>query len=267
MTILSASCANGAAREFRLVGTRHLRALRVALESALSAWAGDWLAHDGEPPGALSLRISALPPAWDFETWPGDSLSWGDARVWLDDSPAQRARLGVAIAGPASADDIADRWLAALLGRARRERDRALCIALAASADARAIRNAGDALPDDMRLPGSGAIRIACPAIGLDAVANLAAWRRHLPPRVELAPAPARRPLVDAAGDGVVQLVATLGADGLDGAAALELRRGDVLRLGRWIDDGVDVTCVGAELCRADLGRVDGRLGVRLRQR
>lgn len=265
MTIYPASCANGATREFRLVGTRHLQSLRQALDAALASWAGDWLAHDGAPP-ALDLHLSTLPHTWAFESWEPDSLSWGDARVWLDNSPALRARLGEAIAGPSGATAIADRWLATLLERARRERDRALCVALAGSADARAVRAAGEAVPDAVRRPGSGAIRIACPAIGLDVVASLAAWRRHLARAAGTAAAPARQPLVAAAADGVVRLVATLGGAALDAPTALDLRRGDVLRLARSVDDGVDVTCEGTRICRADLGRLGERLGVRLRR-
>jgi hypothetical protein len=207
MTTFFGTSAGGIARELHPFGMRHLQGLRQALESALSAWAGDWLAHDDEPP-ALPVQVSALPHTWGFEAWPCDSRSWGDARIWLDSSLAQQARLGHAILGPGGGTDVADRWLATLLERARRERDRALCVALAGSASVRPVRAPGDALPYGVCRPGSGAIRISCAGVGLDAVANFEAWRHHAQrPLHGTAATPARQPLVAVAAADLVHLV------------------------------------------------------------
>jgi Type III flagellar switch regulator (C-ring) FliN C-term len=255
-------------RAIRLVGAPVLPVLHEIAATALASWAEEWLAC-AAPDAMSDLAVAAVEPADAPVTGPASHWAGGQGELWFDESSDNERRFGLAVAGSALLDDAAgvDDWVAAALVRAKAERNRALCGALTGVAIKPAAARPVARLPSALFALGSGAIRIRCLRIGLDVVTDAeVALRAQAPsPSSSRSPLPRLTPLEGVAASTTTRLVASLGTLDLDVSTTLDLRCGDVLRLPRRLDEGIDVTCGGVPVSRAQLGELDGRKGIQLR--
>ncbi len=254
-------------RPIRLPSQAALDVLKQRVESALASWAVDWAhAHDAESVGEVSIEPfdgRAHAPACHFAAWHGEH-----GRIWFCETTQGTRRLGLAVAGDSLLNDSAgvDAWVAEALSRARDTRNRAVAAALLGGRVTKLDLPSTTELPADLLAFGSGAIRVSCRQLGLDAIVDAHAWLRVAPPATR---SPARRlpgpvPLERVGGASRVRLAVMLGSADIDVSTILDMRRGDVLRLSQRLDEGLAVTCAGQLVARALLGASEGRKSVQL---
>ncbi len=245
---------SAAVRPLSLPGAAAWRAPGRRADAALAAWAADWL---GEARPCVRVDAADAPAAGaSFEARAG-----ARGAMWFVDGPAHDRRLRRTLLGSAAPDDAAagDDWIDALVACARGACRRALCDALLgppAQADA-----APPAPPRRLFAPFGGALRLECEDLGLLAIADPAAWRAA-PAAERDAPAPALpalAPLEDALGGTALRLDVPLGGVELELGRLMALRRGDVLRLPRRLDETFTVFCEGRPFAQAVLGEARGR--------
>jgi hypothetical protein len=242
------------------------RVLGAVCEQAcagLAAWGQDWLA--GPPPRPHACAAGEAPRNETFEHWRGERGS-----VWIRWEPADDARLVETVAGASALQGqaFADEWIAALVRRARRLRNAALCAALAGGTSSEPAEPATMRLPRALFAGGAGTVRLESQALGLVALVDRAAWQGL--PRIDREagapglPLPARVPLESAMGGARLRLDVMLGSVELELPRILQLHAGDVLRLPRRLDEPLVVSCAGRPLAHAVLGERQGRRSVLL---
>jgi len=256
---------NEQVRPFFLMGASELEAVQVVVSPALASWAEEWLARDGDAVvnDIVALAVDAAGPSMTEESW-RESV----AGLWFNEAADGDQLLGAAVTGASWATDgfDSDPWLGKMLSQARETRNRAVRLALGLPLDPDYRSGPARPLPFGVLQPGSGAVRIMWPGVGLDAVASALVLNpilRSAASRVPRGISPLQ-PLSTATLHASAHVIATLGSIEIDAGTLLDFRAGDVLRLARHLGDAVDVTCGGVTLCRAHLGQLDGRKAVQL---
>jgi len=239
-------------RALPLAGAAARRALGRRADAALAAWAADWL---GDARPCVRVDAAAAPAAGaSFERRTG-----ARGELWFACDAPNDARLRRALLGAPEEEAAGDDWIDELVASARAACRRALCTAVLGPPVEPAA--APSAPPPHLFAPFGGALRLVCEELGLLAIVGNAAWSaapdagRDVP-----APAlPALAPLEHALGGAVLRLDVPLGGVELELGQLVALRRGDVLRLPRRLDEPFTVLCEGHPFGQAVLGEARGR--------
>lgn len=238
-------------RVFRLCTTADKAAFQARATEVLRAWAGEWLgpgvdiAVACEAAEAAALEDADGNGGWVYCDGPGGS-------VWA--AAAQARNVASSMFGGGSAPEAG---LAAAVGH-----DALACLVerLAAGSDARLTPEA----PVHLGEPGRATLRVT---IGVGA--GLTLWIEP-PPRERRAPA-RLGPLATATGALHRQTVTVdvwLGQTELELGALQTLAVGDVLRLAKKLDEGVELRLNDERLpCVGYLGAVDGRVAIEVARR
>lgn len=242
-------------RPFHVVGAHALGSLELRVHEGLLAWRQGWLPA-GAPEPALELRalltVDDLAGGWVLHAGDG-------GRVWFHTGAVQERSLASALLGMV-APGVLDEVLQQVVGKACAQRNSAVAQAL--------IGPHADPVmaPPDAALaaPGSGAVCLRAPALGLWAVADAGALR-HVPP-LEAArkPSSALVPLERTLGRAPLRLDVTLGSVELELGPLLELQPGDVIRLPARLADNLTVEAAGQRLAGGRLGTLDGHRAVQI---
>jgi flagellar motor switch/type III secretory pathway protein FliN len=245
-----------AARAFRLCTRADLAAVRARVEEALAPWAHEW--SSTAPAGEWPVAADPLDTA-TLGT-PDDGVEWwrfegGAGTVWARSADAYgvAAWLFGAVDGGVPpgglAAEVTRRAFAALLSR------------IAAAAGAAPHRTLG--APAHLLEPGRGAVQVRIDGRGAalqlvvePPVARTRAVRRTLEPLASTHAALAAQ---------AVMVEARLGDIEVELGVLRTLAVGDVLRLPRRLDQGVELSVGGQRLpCVGYLAAVDGKVAVEI---
>lgn len=239
-----------------------LGSIGQAVEAALEAWGADWI-----PRSLIRIHVECvaeLPSGDSFEHWRSDL-----GNVWIRSDRSDEAALRTAVLGGAStrAEMPVQDWGDEIVERACGDRNHAVCGALLSDLRPEISSVSSAAIPRSLAGTGSGAVRMSCEAIGLQAIADGAIWHSRTPlerEAVEHQQLVGVAPLAMALGQSSIQIDVLLGAAKVELTKLLNLRNGDVLRLPKKLDESLTVLCEGQAFASAVLGESNGRKSVQL---
>jgi hypothetical protein len=256
-------------RPIHLRGAAAFDALRLRAQSALDSWAHVWTRGASGAQGADAIQILAV----DEQTTWGESdefeiLGTPVGRMCFRSGRSDRSRLGQATVGAESmlGEDYADQWIAEVVESARHARNRALYTALFEVPADEAPESPVVGVPESLCAVGSGAVLVSCTKFGLHAIADGGVWR-NLPIGATAQQHPNLTPLDIALRGVAAQLQVMVGSVEIELPQLMDLRRGDVLRLPRRLDEDIDVLCEGQPMASAVLGTTRDRKCVQLTER
>jgi len=245
---------NAVVRPIHLPSATALNELRERANTALLAWARGWLGDAGQMLHRLQVKASETNRSGRYELLQGASGS-----LWVSCDQEGLLALKHQVVGESPDDD----WTTEVVRRAREARDRALLVALLGAHPSEQASEPVSVLPSELFAFGSGAVEFSCDTLGLHAIADRGVWR-NVPPSSRAA---ANRPSSVTVLDHAVQTAQAsveviLGSVQLELPKVLDLRRGDVLRLPRRLDQPVELWIEGKPLMQAALGETLGRKAV-----
>jgi len=244
-------------RPYLLLGQSDHRALAERVDAALAAWQREWLA-DGAPDPVFSLEAAPRAERWLAAGSDGAThLQLGCERGWL-------ARLGALAVGEppmdAAARSPASGPLATSVGEAMLEALARRLLGTAPAASAAALRWDGEGVPPAWLEPGAGAaIYSLAPALPLLLALSPALVAACLPKAARRV----REPLaaLPRAMEGCpVELQAVVGEAELELGELARLAPGDVIVLGRRLDEPLALQLGAEPVAQVQLGTMgEGR--------
>jgi flagellar motor switch/type III secretory pathway protein FliN len=254
-------------RPIHLPGAKALASVRQRTQTALVAWARQWVSGWQESDQRITaLQVSAAEgvaqsPADEYE-----ALRSATGCVWFRRAAGDRVSLSRAVVGTElmSRTACVDDWIAGIADQAWGTRNRALCLELLGAPVGTATPASESELPASLFAFGSGAVQLSCEPLGLLAIVDSAVWLSVPPMERTTHPLPKLAPLEQAAQRAAVRLEVVLGNVEVELGHVLDLRCGDVLRLQQQLDQSMAVLCEGKPLARAVLGESQGRKSVRI---
>ncbi|HEY5760120.1 MAG TPA: FliM/FliN family flagellar motor C-terminal domain-containing protein [Steroidobacter sp.] len=257
---------SGAVRPIILPGAAALEWLRLRAQSALDAWAREWVvAHGSRLDGAL--RVEAIDCTHRTNIHEYEVVCTDAGCMWFRAGRADRLDLGCAVVGhqlmPRST--CADDWIAGVVDGARHALTRELTTALLGAPMPGKWPPHLTALPAAALATGTGSVLICCEGLGLHAVADGSVWRSVPPTRRDVSQ---RLPALTAVDRAIrkarARLDVMLGSTEVELPKLVDLRCGDVLRLPQRLDQSLAVLCEGQPLAQAALGQAQGRICVQI---
>jgi len=249
----------GAVRPIHLPGAAALESLRQRAQAALDAWAREWISPWTSGDHIATLQICSAVAATETNANEYEVVRAAAGAIWFRSGVNDISTFGHAII-------CADEWIADVVDAAWAARNRALCTALVGVPVSKDGRSTSlNALPANLFEFGSGAVQLSCDSLGLYAIVDDAVWRDTPPGERAVAQRrPKVTPVDKAALRAQVRLDVMLGSVEVELPKLLELRRDDVLRLPRQLNEGLTLLCAGKPLARVALGEQQGRKCVQI---
>lgn len=249
---------NTAVRPLVLPGQHALDSLAERLTHALGTWIERWSSQ-----AAAALAVDAT-AAEKLPTGAMLEIIGNSGRLWRSATTDDRLALQRAVFGEQTqASDVAsDPWALCLLEDATVDLDHCLAECLVGGFISTVARNP----PTDLLAFGAGTIRLTCPHLGLDLLADASAFQ-HVPPRPRAKNEPrpvSLTPLLSRARQAMVPITVEIGRIELDLARLLDLQPGDVLRLPTRLTDALTLSIEGHEIAKAALGHLGNHRAVQL---
>lgn len=254
-------------RPIILPGAAALEWLRSRAQSALDAWAREWVVGYESRLGT-ALRVEAIDGAHRSDIREYEVARTDAGCMWFRVSRADRLDLSCAVVGhelmPRSA--CADDWIAGVVDGAWLALTRELTTALLLGAPVPSKWPPQlTALPAAALATGAGSVLISCESLGLHAVADSNLWRSVPPTQRDVTQRLPGLTAVDRAiRNARARLEVMLGSTEVELPKLVDLRCGDVLRLPQRLDQGLAVLCEGRPLAQASLGQAQGRVCVQI---